>query len=277
MPGIGILSSIDYSARMQASFDAGLNMSPLPYIAPPQDGLGYGTSSLNAGLDNLAQDSNVSLIVTFGGLMPCLAAIAHSARPFISLVGGLGAPGFVNPPNNRFLGCISLDSFVLDEVRIAWLHTQGYAAANIGLLYNSQSVMGPLEAAAWGGGQTVDAVNGWNNPTHFDQDFDNFGGAITAIVISADPYFQRHREDLIPAANNSAKYICYPFRGYANRNGTHQPTRGRAVIIGPDLVANNQDGAYFLTGAMAAAVGLVQPTAPNPAINKGVAQVIWPL
>jgi hypothetical protein len=171
---------------MQASFEAGLNMNPLPYIAPPQDSLGYNTNSLNTGLDNLAQDANVTLIVTFGGLMPC-AAIAHSARPFISLIGGLGAPGFFYPPHTNFFGCISLESFVLDEVRISWLHTQGFAAANIGLLYNSHSVMGAQEVAAWGGGQPVDAVNGWNNPTRFGDDFNNFGGGIVAIVpISTD-------------------------------------------------------------------------------------------
>jgi hypothetical protein len=277
MPGIGILSSIDYNPRMQARFEAGLNTHPLPYIAPPQDSLGYDTTALNMGLDNLNNDPNVSLIVTFGGNIVSDAAIHHAVRPpFISLVGGV----IVTPPQNQFWGCVSLESFVLDSVRLAWLNTQGFVSANVGLLYNSHSFMHAQELAAWaaaGGGQVVDATNGWNNPTHFGDDFNNFGGGITAVVISADPYFQKNRDNLILAGDNFRKYICYPFRDYANLGGAHQPTHGRAVIIGPDLLANNQDGAYFLMGAMAASTGPNFDQHPNPAVNKGVAQVIWPL
>jgi hypothetical protein len=135
--------------------------------------------------------------------------------------------------------------------------------------------MANQELAAWGGGQTVDATNGWNNPANFNLDFNNFGGGINAVVVSADPYFQRHRDDLIAAANPSGKYICYPFRAFANVGGAHRPTSDNAVIIGPDLHANNPDGAYFMMGAMTTAI--LNGSVPNPGVNKRVAQIIFPL
>jgi hypothetical protein len=264
-PTIGILSSIDYNGAMQTSFLAGLNMTANFDIL---DDRGYGPK-LAAAAATLAS-SGANIIVTFGGLIACNAMKhAGGSTKFISLIGGL-PPGFVPPVDGNFVGCCNLQSFTQDGLRVTWLVANGKAAnaQNVGLLYNSHSVMGPVEASApnWTGGRTVDAVNGWGNPANFPQDFAAFPANIQAIVISADPYFHRHRDDLISAANGSHKYICYPLRTYRNLNGT-QPTPGHAVIIGPDLHEINPistTSAYYQMGVMAATV--LGGTNPNPAI-----------
>jgi hypothetical protein len=275
MTTIGILSSINFNTAMQNSFMAGLNMAASPPTLNIQDKKGYGKQLLDAATYLVGQ--NVDLIATFGGLIACAAAQKKDATvPFISLVGAVPS-GTPAPGTAPFSGCVSLESFTLDVVRLSWLsNIQMYAPATVGLLYNSNSTMANQELAAWksaNGGQAVDATNGWADPTQFGNDFSKFGGSIQAVVISADPYFYKNRETLVPAANTAGFYMCYPFRGYANTNTG--PTANNAVIFGPDLSGqNNQDAAYYQMGIMAAAV--INKT-PFQTINKHVAQIIYPL
>jgi hypothetical protein len=257
MPGIGIMSSIDYSAKMQKAFEDGIKtiINPLPYIHnPPLDKLGYKAANLAAALATLLGDGQVTLIVTFGGLIACGAAKGNNQKSVISLIGGT-LPNYT-PPSGMFVGCCNLQSFTQDGPRITWLVNNGHAAAaaNVGLLYNPQSVMANDETQSWTGGTTVAANNGVANPANFGLDFAQFPANIQAVVISADPYFNRHRNDLILAANNSTKYICYPLLSYRNLNGVNHPTHNNAVVIGPDLHEDNAQSAYWQMGVMAATV-----------------------
>jgi hypothetical protein len=265
-PTIGILSSIHYSGAMQTSFLAGLNMPAHFNILEDK---GYGQDLRDAAVT--LEGSGANLIVTFGGLVACDAAKhAGGSIKFISLIGGLPS-GFIPPVDGNFVGCCSLQSFTHDGPRITWLVNNAKAAnaQNVGLLYNSHSVMGPVEASPpnWTGGAVVDAVNGWTDPANFPRDFAGFPGNIQAIVISADAYFHKHKDALISAANGSGKYICYPLLTYRNTNGSVQPTHGNAVIIGPDLHGVNPidpQSAYYQMGVMAATV--LRGANPNPAI-----------
>jgi hypothetical protein len=265
-PTVGILSSIHYSGAMQTSFLAGFKTTAHFNIL---DERGYGQGLRDAAV--ALENSGANLIVTFGGLIACNAAKQAGGNiKFISLIGGL-PPGFLPPVDGNFVGCCNLQSFTHDGPRITWLVNNAKAAnaQNVGLLYNSHSVMGPLEASAqyWTGGAVVDAVNGWNNPANFPQDFAGFPANIQAIVISADAYFHKHKDALIAAANGSGKYICYPLHVYRNANGTPKPTHGNAVIIGPDLHEVNPidpQSAYYQMGLMAATV--LGGANPNPAI-----------
>jgi hypothetical protein len=53
------------------------------------------------------------------------------------------------------------------------------------------------------------------------------------VIVSADPFFQEHKEELIDAANQSGKTVCYPYNEYRNRGGVHKPRK--AYIYGPNL------------------------------------------
>jgi hypothetical protein len=220
MPGIGILSSIDYNAEMQASFQAGFtSVSALPYIAPVQDHIGYNLGNLNTALNALNTDATLnvnaanSVIVTFGGFVASNAAILGCKFKFVSLVGGTPA---IPVPSWPFVGCCNLESFVTNTARINWLSNPANAGnfpngaafplANIGLLYNRYSAMAPFETnwrGAGGGPQIVAADQGVAAPANFNLDFNQFSATIQAIVISADPYFHRHKDDLIAAATGA--------------------------------------------------------------------------
>jgi hypothetical protein len=260
MPGIGILSSIDYNTDMQTAFGAGyVTVGALPntFVA---DKAGYQSAKLRTALHTLLNNPQVTLI---------------------SLVGGRPS---INPPLGYFAGCCDLESYTGDAARVAVLtnpanggHFPGgsaFQAADIGLLYDSQSAMAQDELATWGTlntGAAVDATNGVANPSNFGLDFNQFPQNIQAVVVSADPYFHRYRNQLIAAANASNKYICYPLLSYRNHSGT-RPAAGLACIVGPDLVGNVAAGAYYQMGVMAAniinnvaltsVVNVIQPTAP---------------
>jgi hypothetical protein len=96
---LGIASSIEYSAEMQTSFLAGLQMNPIPNFVV-RDKAGYRLASLRKAISDLIT-AQVDLIVTFGGLVACNAAKAVVVAPttikFISLIGGQ-PPGFVPHP-----------------------------------------------------------------------------------------------------------------------------------------------------------------------------------
>jgi hypothetical protein len=281
MPGIGILSSIDYNTDMQTAFGAGyVTVGALPntFVA---DKAGYQSAKLRTALHTLLNNPQVTLIVTFGGLIAYNVAQAYSTMTFISLVGGRPS---INPPLGYFAGCCDLESYTGDAARVAVLtnpanggHFPGgsaFQAADIGLLYDSQSAMAQDELATWGTlntGAAVDATNGVANPSNFGLDFNQFPQNIQAVVVSADPYFHRYRNQLVAAANASNKYICYPLLSYRNHSGT-RPAAGLACIVGPDLVGNVAAGAYYQMGVMAAniinnvaltsVVNVIQPTAP---------------
>jgi hypothetical protein len=255
MPGIGFLSSIDYNADMQASFNAGLNANPPPPPYTHIEANGGYHGNLHTGLNHLLADSKVTLIVTFGGLMPYREANTNSTKQFISLIGGR-LPGFVNPPSGNFIGCCDLQSIDYTS-RITWLSTAAnfpagpgpFSPENIGLLYNSDSDMADN---LWpGAGQSVDDKT---TPGNFAADFGRFHNT-NAVIISADANFHKNMDPLIHAANTSQKYICYPFPTYQNLLGHYRPTHGNAVIIGPDLDgAGNTNAAYYLMGVMASAI-----------------------
>jgi hypothetical protein len=253
--GIGIVSSILYDAKMTTSFNAGLD-SDTVYIAPPSADLGYRTKQLKAAIQQFNADDNIGLIVTFGGNVTYNVAGQYATKPFISLIGGL-LPNNPTPPTGLFAGAVNLNSFGMDDDRIADLVNNNPKVASpndIWLLYDPRSSMASAEQNDFNGGGTTPATNGISDPTKFGSDFDAMKAAgAKAVIISAAPYFHKQRDPLIGAANNSKLYICYPLLGYRNTGGTNQPTKGMATLLGPDLVDGNGN-AYGLMGAMASTV-----------------------
>jgi hypothetical protein len=65
------------------------------------------------------------------------------------------------------------------------------------------------------------------------------------VVISADPYFGYHRNDLVSAANTAQLYVCYPFQYFGG--ASPKPDPNRSSWYGPDI-----NGAYYAVGVKAA-------------------------
>ena len=219
--GIGIVSSIVYDTPMTTSFNAGLaplipTQTPPPpsgqiYIPTPLDKLTYKTAAIEAAIQQFNSDSNVGLIVTFGGLVTWNVANQFATKPFISLIGDL-MPNNPTPPSGKFIGAVTLGSLGADLAHINDLVNvkPKVTPPEIWLLYDPRTLMAPTEVNNWTGGRAVPATNGINNPANFGADFANF----KAVVISAAPYFIQHREELIAAANNTNLYLCYPLLRY---------------------------------------------------------------
>jgi hypothetical protein len=88
-------------------------------------------------------------------------------------------------------------------------------------------------------------MNGEVNPVTYPTDIARFPATVKAIVISADPFFQDSKEELIGAANGTGKYICYPLQTFENIGGLNLPTPGKTTLLGPTLT-----GAYKLLGQL---------------------------
>ena len=257
--GIGIVSSIGYDAKMTTAFDAGLGLTPTQtfppgpgqvYIPPALDDLKFKAQAIQTAIQGLNARSDIGLIVTFGGNFTWNVANQFATKPFISLLGSM-LPNMQMSP--FFAGGVTLDSFETDTARINDLVNvkPKVPASSIWLLYDPRTLMAQAEKNSWTGGGTIPATNGISDPTKFGLDFANLPNTAKAVVISAAPYFLHKREFLIPAANDSGLYICYPLIRYRNNGGTKHPTSGLATLLGPDLCEGSIN-AYALMGATAA-------------------------
>jgi hypothetical protein len=258
---IGVISSIPCHNPFKHAFeravaDAGVNLG-----APPTyyDDIGYG-GDYKTPIGNLNDDNTIGLIVTLGGMIAFKAASTFAKKPFISLVGGppaggLPSPG-IKPLNNYFYGGVSLESYAGNSARIAHLGgpPHKFAPKDITLLYNPNSVIAPDELANWTGGPVL--AKGDNKNSTYSHAFTAI--LTPAVIVSADPIFHKHRENLIEAANDSYEYMCYPLQNYRNDGGTNQPAPGRTTIYGPKL-----EHAISTLGQMAATVISTGLTAPD--------------
>jgi hypothetical protein len=136
-----------------------------------------------------------------------------------------------------------LESYRSNPARITYLGGKGYSSGQICLFFNPNSGMEPAETQSWGGATPVPG-----DPSTYAADFLKIPATVTAVVISADASFQDTKDRLIPVANGSNKYICYPLQDYENVGGT-QPTAHRATLYGPSL-----KDPYNLLGQRAAIV-----------------------
>jgi hypothetical protein len=279
--GIGIVSSIGYDALMTTAFDAGLApLTPtqtLPlspgqvYVPPALDNLKFQVQTIRTAIQQLNADTNIGLIVTFGGNVTWNVANQYATKPFISLIGGILPNTLISP---FCAGGVTLNSYETDTARINDLVNvkPKVQPSEIWLLYDPRTFMAPAEQANWTGGGTVAAANGISDPTKFSLDFANIPNTAKAVVISAAPYFLHQRENLIKAANASNLYVCYPLLRYRNNGGTNQPTHGMTTLLGPEL-CEGAGNAYESMGATANAV--LSGQAPNSALKDAPQRTIY--
>jgi len=263
---IGILSSIsldtvisDTNLTLYDAYKNGLNDRNADH--QKGDKKGY-KGDLKTTIDGFNSDRD--LIVTFGGSITYKAAAANSAVNFVSLVGRK-PDVFPNPPS-LFRGGVSLDSFNANRDRLTLLMdgsiTGGisFAKDKIGLFCNKNSDMNQAETDNWNKlvgkpqgdtSQIIFAGNnggGDNDIAAYSNNFTDANNAgLKALVVSADPFFQDTKNDLISAANKwidagGALYICYPSLNYRNifQPAQFQPRQGHCTLYGPKL-----EDAYF--------------------------------
>jgi hypothetical protein len=248
---IGVVSSISLPQALEKAFKGGVDDGHINVKI--KDKVTYKKGNKQKLIAEIIKFNNTAdLIVTVGGSVSYAAAVdAPATKPFLSLVGSVptGAP-------DNFKGGVSLQSYEANADRIALLVEKTFQPSEIGLFCNPNSEMNGAEEADWkfqiGANNQIfhGGVNaqGENDASTYSGDFGSIPAAIKALVISADPFFQDTREQLITAANAWGGYVCYPALEYANRSGT-KPTHTKATLFGPALT-----DAYSLLGQLSVVV-----------------------
>jgi hypothetical protein len=254
---IRVISPITITEAMRDAFSGSVTVnSDIKYI----DKRGYKRNDNGALKTHVSNNNSADLIVTAGGLAAYDAGDSKAVVNFISVVGAIP-----DSPKDNFKGCVSLESYESNAARIKLLRDPPlqFQLSDIGLFYNPNSYM-DNEVGNWnslvGNNNQVFAggvdTQGNNDDTTYGTAFQNISGAIKALVISADPFFQDTKDNLIAAANTwvqaapqgVTRYVCYPTQDYSNRRGT-TPTPKKATLFGPDLAT-----AYSLLGQIASIV-----------------------
>jgi hypothetical protein len=256
---IGVVSTITMTGTvLETAFRSGVNDSTVSIKISHNAGYkSNNTQALNGAITGF--NGSADLIVTAGGLVAYAAAVLTATKPFVSLFGAVPT----NPPS-LYRGGVSLESFGSNKDRIALLGTKAFGMQEIGLFCNQNSTMNQDEIPDWnfqiGANNQVftggNDNNGNNNSGVYAADLAKIPPAIRALVISADPFFQDSKQQLIQACNAwiatgaaaappIMRYICYPSLTHANIGGT-PPTPTKATLYGPDLVT-----AYSLLGQLA--------------------------
>jgi hypothetical protein len=246
--GFGIISSSQYTGTsLEKMFNLGTGRPAL--VKNVQQNQNYIGVNLRQAVMNCNQNNQVKVIVTVGGNVSALAAAKYSTKPFLSIFGNLTPEIYTS----GFLrGGINLDTAARNAERFNHLTQDlGIPANQVCLLSHRDSAMAAAEQDQWTqifhAGRILVAHDVQTIKNAF-QDFED-DGTLTTMIISADPFFQNVKQDIIVAANRSGKQVCYPLQAYSNLGGTARPAPGRHWLHGPKLAR-----AYFELGRDAASV-----------------------
>jgi len=232
--GFGILSSVQFNQTpLQKLFNLG-TARPVA-VKETFENVTYVGSELRKRVKDLCDNSQVAVIITFGGNVSAAAAANYSTRPFLSILGNL-TPQI--SASAQLSGGINLDTAARNAERFNYLNQElNIPAEQICLLSNPDSAMASEEQDQWSqifqAGDILRAKNLSQVITAFNS-FQN-NGTLTTMIVSADPFFQSIKHNLIIAANNSGKKVCYPLQAYSNLGGTARPAPGRHWLYGPKL------------------------------------------
>jgi hypothetical protein len=243
---IGFLHSTQLDSGLEAAFLQGLRKSGKWEGDPRTTPVGnaqrvkirkrfhfgnYGGNDSND-LENLGKElqrRGTDIIVATGGLVSAKAVRSYT-KPILVIIGS-GDQNIITPNMAGW----NMDCFTANRTRVQKLtNIYGVSPSNICLFYNSNSSMGVDEKDDWKMNVFPPAVNplavNMNNNDH-NEDVD-FSGAFDsalmlfangpnprapkAIVVSADPFLTKQRQDIIDEAKkrnidtNLKLVMCYP-------------------------------------------------------------------
>jgi putative ABC transport system substrate-binding protein len=220
-----------------------------------------------------------NVIVACGGEPSGLAAKAATSNiPIVFLAGGdpvkAGLVSSLNRPTGNLTG-ISQFTYSLEAKRLGLLHELAVTADPIAVLINQSNPNAPnqvrdlQEAAARAGVQLLLL------PIDVDTDLDPVFATlvekrVNALLISADPFFNARRAQIVALAARAKVPAMYEFREFA--------VAGGLMSYGSNLVeAYRQAGVYtgrILNGAKPTELPVLQPTIFELVINLNTAKAL---
>jgi putative ABC transport system substrate-binding protein len=220
-----------------------------------------------------------NVIVASGGEPSGLAAKAATSNiPIVFLAGGdpvkAGLVSSLNRPTGNLTG-ISQFTYSLEAKRLGLLHELAATADPIAVLINQSNPNAPnqvrdlQEAAARAGVQLLLL------PIDVDADLDGVFTTlvekrVNALLISADPFFNTRRAQIVALAARAKVPAMYEFREFA--------VAGGLMSYGSNLVeAYRQAGVYagrILNGAKPTELPVLQPTIFELVINLNTAKAV---
>jgi putative ABC transport system substrate-binding protein len=221
----------------------------------------------------------VNVIVASGGEPSGLAAKAATSNiPIVFLAGGdpvkAGLVSSLNRPTGNLTG-ISQFTYSLEAKRLGLLHELAATADPIAVLINQSNPNAPnqvrdlQEAASRAGVQLLLL------PIDVDADLDPVFATlvekrVNALLISADPFFNTRRAQIVALAARAKVPAMYEFREFA--------VAGGLMSYGSNLVeAYRQAGVYagrILNGAKPTELPVLQPTIFELVINLNTAKAL---
>jgi putative tryptophan/tyrosine transport system substrate-binding protein len=220
-----------------------------------------------------------NVIVASGGEPSGLAAKAATSNiPIVFLAGGdpvkAGLVSSLNRPTGNLTG-ISQFAYSLEAKRLGLLHELAATADPIAVLINQSNPNAPnqvrdlQEAAARAGVQLLLL------PIDVDTDLDPVFATlvkkrVNALLISADPFFNTRRAQIVALAARAKVPAMYEFREFA--------VAGGLMSYGSNLVeAYRQAGVYtgrILNGVKPTELPVLQPTIFELVINLNTAKAL---
>jgi len=218
-------------------------------------------------------------VILAGAEPSALAAkAATSTIPIVFVVGTnpvkLGLVKSYNSPGGNATG-LHIFTTDLDVKRLGLLSEMLPSTKRLGALRNpkfpyAQDQLDQLKAAAQAAGLQVQIYDA-SNPAEIDAAFEAMGrDHIPALSVTADPFFDTRRDQLIALAAQHAVPVMYQFRQYAQAGGL--------MSYGVDLPdAYRQAGGYVgrvLKGEKTAELPVLQPRKFEFVINLKTAKAL---
>jgi putative ABC transport system substrate-binding protein len=224
-------------------------------------------------------DLRVAVIVTAGG--PASALVAHEATKDIPIVFATvadpvkaGLVASLNKPGGNATGTAGLTS-ELDAKRLEFLHLMKPTATLIGVLVNPNrpdvdSQSRELQQAA----DKMDLkleIQKAASDHEIDNAFQAFASRrVDAVLVTADPLFNNHREQVISLAANYSLPAIYQWREFTATGGL--------MSYGPSITAAYHhagvDAGLILKGSKPADIPVVQPARFELVINRKTAETL---
>jgi putative tryptophan/tyrosine transport system substrate-binding protein len=283
MPVIGYLSSRspDDTRHLLAAFLRGLN--EVGYVEGQNVSIeyrwGFGQYDRLPGMAADLVRRSVAVLTTTGGEPSALAAkAATSTVPIVFLIGGdpveLGLAASYSRPGGNATG-MNILTTAMETKRLGLLHDLLPNAKNIGVLINpkfkpASTQLRNLQEAAPGIGLQIRVL-----PASTDDELQTAFATliqerVTALAVTADPFFDTRRNKLVALAAQYAVPTIYQFREYVSAGGL--------MSYGNDPVdAYRIAGVYtgrVLKGEKPGELPVLQPTKFEFVLNRKTAKAL---